>query len=108
MAVRYTQEQKAAALKSIEEVGLAKTAENMNIAVQTLYKWRNDSGAEKSPPKSPSKSSVKAKASEARTLLANDRTLQKKNDQLEEENKALRATLARYKSMLVAAMEEGK
>lgn len=103
MALRYSQEQKAAALKSSEEIGVAKTAEVMNIAVQTLYKWRNESGSAKSAPKS----AVKAKASDARTLLANDRTLQKKNDQLEAENKVLRATLARYKAMLVAAMEEG-
>lgn len=102
MAMRYTQEQKAAALKSIEEIGVAKTAEAMSIAVQTLYKWRNESGAAESPPKP----AVKAKSSEVRALLANDRTLQKKNDQLEAENKELRETLARYKTALAALLEK--
>ena len=107
MAVRYTQEQKDEAMRSIEKVGVAKTSEEMKIAVQTLYKWRNDSNATKPPEKSAIKAKGKAKASDARALLANDRTLQKKNDQLEAENKALRATLARYRAMLAAAMEEG-
>ena len=52
MAVRYTQEQKDEAMRSIEKVGVAKTSEEMKIAVQTLYKWRNDSNATKPPEKS--------------------------------------------------------
>jgi len=36
--MKYTPEMKAEALKSIEDIGVAKTAEAMRISVQTLYK----------------------------------------------------------------------
>ena len=39
--MRHTSEQKAEALKSINDIGVAKTVEALNISAQTLYKWRN-------------------------------------------------------------------
>ena len=48
--MKYTMEKKAEALARMAEIGVQKTSEEMNISVQTLYKWRNEErdGAEAS------------------------------------------------------------
>ena len=40
--MKYTSEQKSEALKSIQDMGVTKTAEALKISVQTLYKWRTE------------------------------------------------------------------
>ena len=102
--MKYTPEMKAAALKSIEDIGVAKTAEAMKISVQTLYKWRNEVKAEQSAGKPKSNSDTVS----AKELLESDRILLEKIDQLEAENKALRATLMKYRAALAAVLEDGK
>ncbi len=39
---RYSQEEKRMALERAHEIGVTATAKEMNIAIQSLYKWRND------------------------------------------------------------------
>ena len=40
--IRYTKEQKEAALNRVQEIGVLKTHNEMGISIQTLYKWRAD------------------------------------------------------------------
>ena len=40
--MKYTTEKKADAMARMAAIGVAKTSEEMNISVQTLYKWRNE------------------------------------------------------------------
>jgi transposase-like protein len=39
---KYTPAKKAEALVRMSEIGVQKTSEELNISVQTLYKWRNE------------------------------------------------------------------
>lgn len=41
--MKYDVEKKAKAIARMSEIGVAKTSEEMNISVQTLYKWRSES-----------------------------------------------------------------
>lgn len=99
--MKYTPELKAEALKSIENIGVAKTVEAMRISSQTLYKWRNESTA------NAYKSEVNVKAVSSKELLESDRLLQEKIAQLEIENNTLRATLIKYRAALAAVLGEG-
>lgn len=101
--MKYTLEQKTEALKSIEEIGVQKTVEALKISAQTLYKWRNGAKAEQSP----ATSEADRKSLDIQALLENDRLMQETIDHLEAENKALRATLIRYRAALAAVLEEG-
>ena len=38
--IRYTKEQKEAALSQAQEIGIIKTHNETGISIQTLYKWR--------------------------------------------------------------------
>jgi len=40
--MKYTVDKKAEAMARMAAIGVAKTSEEMNISVQTLYKWRNE------------------------------------------------------------------
>jgi len=40
--MKYAMEKKTEALARIAEIGVQKTSVEMNISVQTLYKWRNE------------------------------------------------------------------
>lgn len=102
-SMKYTSEQKTAALKSIEEIGVAKTVEAMKISAQTLYKWRNEA---KAAPSSQTGAALSKETLDAQELLENDRLLQEKISLLEAENKALRATLIKYRAALAAVLEE--
>ncbi len=39
---RYSELEKQEALQRAKEIGVKRTCEEMNIAIQSLYKWRND------------------------------------------------------------------
>lgn len=41
--MKYTMDKKAEAMARMAAIGVQKTSEEMNISVQTLYKWRNES-----------------------------------------------------------------
>lgn len=100
--MKYTPEQKTAALESIEKLGVAKTAEDMKISTQTLYKWRSDGN------KAQPSDVTEPNASAAKSLLANDRIMQDKIESLEAEVKNLRAIVARYRVALAAILEGEK
>ena len=40
--MKYTFDKKAEAMARMAAIGVQKTSEEMNISVQTLYKWRNE------------------------------------------------------------------
>ncbi|MCL2811841.1 MAG: hypothetical protein FWD25_08130 [Clostridia bacterium] len=40
--MKYTMDKKAEAMARMAAIGVQKTSEEMNISVQTLYKWRNE------------------------------------------------------------------
>ena len=100
--MRYTREQKAEALKSIDEIGVAKTVEALKISAQTLYKWRNKAKTTQSPE---TEATRVGEVFDAQGLLDNDRLMQEKIVQLEAENRALRATIAKYRAALSAVLE---
>jgi len=106
--MKYTNEQKSEALKSIQNVGVAKTAEALKISVQTLYKWRTEADAQL-PETVKSKGHRAAKTREtldARVLLEIDKSLEQKIAQLEVENAALRTLVSKYRAALAAVLGE--
>lgn len=108
--MKYTPEMKAEALKSIEDIGVAKTAEAKKISVQTLYKWRNEvKVAQKTEMQDANPDAAKnQKVLDAQELLENDRFLQEKITLLEVENATLRARLVKYRAALAAVLEEDR
>jgi len=40
--MKYTLDKRAEAMARMAAIGVQKTSEEMNISVQTLYKWRNE------------------------------------------------------------------
>lgn len=106
--MKYTNEQKSEALKSIQDVGVAKTAEALKISVQTLYKWRTEADAQ--PPeafKPKGRHTAKTKeALDARALLEKDKSLEQRIAQLETENAALRTLVVKYRAALAAVLGE--
>ncbi len=107
--MRYTNEQKAEALKSIEDIGVAKTVEVLKISAQTLYKWRNEAKATQKPEMQDANpvTAKDQKVLDAQELLENDRLLQEKIAHLEAENSVLRAKFVKYRAALAAVLEEG-
>lgn len=97
---RYGEDIKAQALASIKAVGVKKTSEEMGLSIQTLYKWRNEG---KKP--SGSKGKQEGKTGDLLQLLKEDHSLEKKIQQLEDENANLRKTLAQMKKAFVAMFE---
>ena len=106
--MKYTSEQKSEALKSIQEVGVTKTAEALKISVQTLYKWRTEADAQQPEAvKSKGHRTTKIKETlDAHTLIAKDKSLEQKITQLETENSTLRSLLMKYKAALAAVLGE--
>lgn len=89
--MKYSPEKKAAAVARMSEIGVQKTSEEMNISVQTLYKWRNEEGAPAADAlKAPRKSKTVADTDDLKQLIVNDKFLEKKITALEAENAALR------------------
>jgi transposase-like protein len=106
--MKYTSEQKSEALKSIQDMGVTKTAEALKISVQTLYKWRTEADAQQ-PETVKSKSHRTAKVKEmldVRALLEKDKSLEQKIAQLETENAAQRTLIAKYRAALAAVLGE--
>ena len=99
--VRYTNEQKAEIMQSIQEIGVAKTKEKFNVSLQTLYKWKNEaSDAPKA--KRMRKSAKTVDAANVAELLKNDGYLNDKINKLEDENARLRDLNAKLKRALSA------
>ncbi len=106
--MRYTNEQKSEALKSIHAIGVTKTAEALKISVQTLYKWHSEADTQQ-----PDVANIKghriAKIKEtldARALLEKDKSLEQKIAQLEAENMTLRTLVVKYRAALAAVLGE--
>ena len=101
--MKYTIEKKAEAMARMAAIGVAKTSEEMNISVQTLYKWRNEAkeGAGAGQP------NVDADA--LRQLIENEemqaaaiKRLEGEAERLREENARLRQESARLKIAIKA------
>lgn len=104
--MKYTSEQKSEALKSIHDIGVTKTAEALNISIQTLYKWRTEADAQQpETAKSKSRRTTKIKETlDALALLEKDKSLEQKIAQLEAENVALRTLVVKYRAALAAVL----
>lgn len=93
----YTEEQKQQALESIKTNGVPQTNKEMNISLGTLYKWQAAANG--------GESSTKKVKAEARKLLVDDGSQEKKIKQLEEENRLLREKNEKLKKALMALVE---
>lgn len=102
MRVRYTEEQKAQALQSVQEIGVAKTSEAMGISLQTLYKWKSQSGEVDATSR---RRSRKAK-DDARALLAEADDTTVRLAALQEENLRLREMNQKLRKALAAMLDE--
>ena len=101
--MKYTVDKKAEAMARMAAIGVAKTSEEMNISVQTLYKWRNEA-KESSIAGQPS-----ADTDALRKLIQNEemqtaaiKRLEGEADKLREENAKLRQENARLKIAIKA------
>lgn len=111
---RYTQEQKDQALAMIENKGVTKTAENLGINKQTLYKWKNagkatsTEGADDTSEKKAT-SKVSKVVTEAAALVTESNThLAQENDRLmneifvlRKENEKLKKTIQALTSLIM-------
>ena len=97
---RYAEEIKTQALAKMNSIGVKKTSEEMGLSIQTLYKWRNEG-------KAPSKTKEKGKGNSAELLklIKAEDNMDKKIEQLEEENTQLRKTVSRLKKALAAMID---
>lgn len=106
--VRYTEEQKADALKLVEEIGVQKASEQLHIAVQPLYKWKNG-GKQEAKKATPAKAKPAQKPSNTKLpgdmekLLketdgerANIAAIYAENEVLKEMNRKLREALKAF------------
>ena len=89
---------KQEALESIERIGVRQTHEESGISIQTLYKWKNEH-------EHPVQANKAASTQEIAKLLENDRTLEAKIKQLEDENEKQRALIGKLKQALLGFME---
>lgn len=107
MRTRYTEEQKAQALASIQEKGVVKTGEEMGISIQTLYKWKSDekSAGEAQQPKTRGRSR-KAAQNAARKLLSQGDDVAEKLAALQAENTRLREMNLKLRKALAAMLDE--
>lgn len=96
MMVKYSDEKKQEALQMIKEKGVKATHENMNISMQTLYKWRN--GDAEAP--TPKAKKAKIPNDEMAKLINESEYLEAKVSSLEEEIKALREKNAALRKAL--------
>lgn len=112
--IRYSPEQKAEALKMVEEVGVSKTSEAMGISSATLFKWKRETGTQapsrqrtKAAAKKPAvqRGASKKAAVEAAKELLKDDGASAKLRQLEAENADLRDTNAKLRKALAALLD---
>lgn len=106
--MKYIPEDKAKALSRIREVGVRLTSQELNISMQTLYKWQREPQGEVQDT-----FAIKAEIprEELRQLIQNEKSLEttlnrleRENAALRDENAALRQTIAQLKSALVALL----
>lgn len=95
--IMYTQDQKNEALESIKKIGVNQTSKELNISTATLYKWQTAANG--------GESSTKRVKAEARKLLLDDGSQEKKIKQLEDENRQLREKNEKLKKALMAFVE---
>ena len=98
--IRYTKEQKEAALSRVQEIGVLKTHEETGISIQTLYKWRADSDV-----KGDSKAGRKKIQKNEYQALMDDDVIANKINRLEEENAELIAANLKWKKALLSFWE---
>lgn len=98
--IRYTKEQKEAALNRGQEIGVLKTHNEMGISIQTLYKWRADAEG-----KDAADGRKKMQKNEYQALLDDD-VIANKINRLEEENAALIAANLQLKKALLSLLEK--
>ena len=104
--IRYTAEQKEAALARMAEIGPRKTQQELGISLQTLYKWRTESGSKtERTKKAPEKKARKNAKTEDLQPLLNDTLLLEKLNKLQEENARLIETNMKLKKALLAMMD---
>ena len=96
--IRYTKEQKEAALSQAQEIGIIKTHNETGISIQTLYKWRAEAEG-KTGPKAGRKKGV---CNEYQALLDDDVIA----NRLEEENAALISDNLQLKKALMSLLEK--
>lgn len=104
MRIRYTDEQKAQALESIQKNGVAKTGEAMGISLQTLYKWKNQNITEETPATGKRRGRKPKEA--ARALLAETDDTAARLTAVQEENLRLRETNQKLRKALAALLDE--
>lgn len=95
--IRYTKEQKEAALSQAQEIGIIKTHNETGISIQTLYKAEGKTG-----PKAGRKKGV---CNEYQALLDDD-VIANKINRLEEENAALISDNLQLKKALMSLLEK--
>ena len=99
--IRYTKEQKEAALSRAQEIGIIKTHDETGISIQTLYKWR----AEADGTTETKAGRKKGSRNEYQSLLDND-VIANKINRLEEENAELIAANLQLKKALLSLLEK--
>lgn len=106
--MKYKPDDKSKALSRIAEVGVRQTSQEMNISMQTLYKWQREPQAE-AQDTLPLK--MEMPGEELRQLILNEKSLEttlnrleKENVSLRDENAALRQTIAQLKNALIALL----
>ena len=99
--IRYTKEQKEAALSRAQEIGVLKTHNETGISIQTLYKWRADADA-----KNDSAAGRKKTQKNEYQALLDDDVIANKINRLEEENAALIAANLQLKKALLSLLEK--
>lgn len=98
MNVRYTQEQKANALKRLNEIGLMKASRELHISSQTLRSWQKAAAGGRKP------DTVSAEA--AAIMREQYAAVVRELKQVREEKDALQARLDRAVAALNAALAE--
>ena len=96
--IRYTKEQKEAALSQAQEIGIIKTHNETGISIQTLYKWRAEAEG-KTGPKAGRKKGVCNE-------YQDDDVIANKINRLEEENAALISDNLQLKKALMSLLEK--
>lgn len=104
---RYTEQEKAEALSIVNEIGVAKTAEQQNISVQTLYKWKREAQKGKAAP-----STAKMDVNKAAAKYLDDdkektiKALTKENAELKTQVAGLESQVDHLKTMLRAIIDK--
>ncbi len=99
MMIKYTDEQKKQAMELVAQKGIRAAHDELGIAIQTLYKWRNNAGVAPSPrgrkPKAQRVDAAKL-VNDNEYLETKIKTLEAEVKLLVEKNAALRKALAAF------------